>query len=256
MMDKKNNLPTLRRFWIDEQPCFIHLPEKPNGFLILYLGDATQEVTRDSTFWWEHPERNKMLQMLLDNGYTLLTSRLYGRNWGSPNAVHLMEQVYQAVIRQEILNPHVHILAEGMGSLTSLKFAKEHPNHIRSMTFINPCLNLKAMYKHERNNRLFYKRLKREVADAYQIEDAEEVGKLFEHFDLREHSTRVPVQIFHDPTDKNYPFEQHSRMFEKIQKEKNHKVRFVLSVKPYFPRIYNQISQFYRQYETKLSEPF
>lgn len=254
-MDYKKQTSILRIFWLDNEPCVVHLPEKPNGYLIIYLGDVEHEVTKESSFWWEHPERRKLLMSLLDEGYTLFTSRLYGRNWGSSRAVHLLDQLYQTIIRKEILNPYIHILAEGMGALTALKFSTYYPSRIRSMVLINPCIDLKKHYEDEKSNQLFFKRLNKELEKAYEVSTKRLEEKVITPFRLEDFVTNVPIKIFNDPSEKKYPFKSHARRFEQIQSIYGNKVDFSLTVRPYFPRINRHILSFFQSYEQSLEEP-
>ncbi|UOK58828.1 hypothetical protein MGI18_07120 [Bacillus sp. OVS6] len=41
---------------------------------------------------------------------------------------------------------------------------------IRSVAMLNPCLNLQAHLEKERENMFFYKRLTKEIANAYEID--------------------------------------------------------------------------------------
>ena len=47
--------------------------------------------------------------------HRLFNSNLFGRHWGAEKAVTYAKQLIHSVLKQEILNPKIHILAEGMG---------------------------------------------------------------------------------------------------------------------------------------------
>ena len=65
--------------------------------------------------------KNLQIQSLLKEGYTVFYSNLYGKNWGSEKAVKLAKRLYEHIIRSEIMNDKIHIIAEGMGALVALK---------------------------------------------------------------------------------------------------------------------------------------
>ncbi len=73
---------TERFFQFGSELNVIHLPYRPNGFCIFILGDRTHFVSRDSSFWLEHEGRNQLLNTMLDRGYTIFNSNLYGRHLG------------------------------------------------------------------------------------------------------------------------------------------------------------------------------
>ena len=100
-------------FCVGDQWNIVHLPRKPNGFAVLILGDVNHYVSKSNSFWLQHPERTRFVEILVQNGYTVFSSNLYGRNWGSWKASDLAEKVYHSVLRREILNKKIHIIAEG-----------------------------------------------------------------------------------------------------------------------------------------------
>ncbi len=91
---------TERFFQFGSELNVIHLPYRPNGFCIFILGDRTHFVSRDSSFWLEHEGRNQLLHVL-DRGYTIFNSNLYGRHWGSEKAVLYARQLMHYVLKQE-----------------------------------------------------------------------------------------------------------------------------------------------------------
>ena len=107
----------IRNFQLDTEWNVIHYPERPKGFGILIIGDERNFVDSNTSFWLQNEGKTKLLQSLLDAGYTVFYSNLYGKNWGSEKAVRLSKRLYQHMIRSEILNGKIHILAEGMGAL-------------------------------------------------------------------------------------------------------------------------------------------
>ena len=73
-------------------------------------------------------------------------------------------------MKSEICNDKIHILAEGTGALIAFQLIRELGPQIRSVVFINPCLSLKLRLERKKENKFFYKKMLREVAEAYEID--------------------------------------------------------------------------------------
>jgi len=243
-----------RAFRLDNQPCLLHIPEKPNGYLVLYLGDSGHYVEDNQAFWLEHPERSKFIHYLLDQGYTLFTSHLYGNDWGSKKSVHLLNQLYEHVRRQVTVNPYIHVVAEGMGALTALHWQEKHNMAFRSMTFFTPCLSLKALYEQEQMNQLYFKRFKKELAQSYEIDENHIDQEIIKDYQMPK--TSSPVLIFHDVANPYYTVHNHSRRFEEQQQEAEHTVELKLAIQPILPRVTSTVLQFLRSYESTLENPY
>lgn len=243
-----------RAFRLDNQPCLLHIPEKPNGYLVLYLGDSGHYVEDNQAFWLEHPERSKFIQYLLDKGYTLFTSQLYGNAWGSKKSVHLLNQLYEHIRRQVTVNPYIHVVAEGMGALTALHWQEQHKLSIRSMTFFTPCLSLKALYEQEQTNQLYFKRFKKELAQSYEVDEKDLHSEIIQSSKIPE--TSSPVLIFHDVANPYYSVHHHSRRFEEQQQDANQSVHLKLAIQPILPRVTSTVLQFLQEYETTLEHPY
>lgn len=122
---------------------------------------------------------------------------MYGRNWGSDKAVELAQRLYQHVIRTEIINGKIHVLAEGMGSLVAMKLLEKMEGNLRSIAFINPILSLTRHINHEKENKFFYKRLIKELElafhkDQHQIEN--EISSTDPIFSM---TSDLPIKIIH-----------------------------------------------------------
>lgn len=243
-----------RAFRLDDQPCLLHIPEKPNGYLVLYLGDSGHYVEDNQAFWLEHPERSTLIHQLLDQGYTLFTSHLYGNTWGSKKSIDLLHQLYEHVRRQVTVNPYIHVVAEGMGALTALHWQTQQKLNIRSMTFFTPCLSLKALYEQEQSNQLYFKRFKKEIAHSYNVKEQEIQEKVIQSYEMPK--TSSPVLIFHDVANPYYTVHQHSRRFEEQQQEANHEVSLKLAIQPILPRVTSTVLKFLKSYETTLDYPY
>jgi hypothetical protein len=186
-----------RNFQIDTQWNIIHYPEKPTGFGILIIGDERHFVDENKCFWSQNEGKLAIINQLKESGYTIFSSNLYGRNWGSRSAVELAQGLYQHVIRSEILNNKIHILAEGMGALIALKLMEKMKGNLRSVVLLNPILSLKHHLEQEKEHKFFYKKVMKELMDAYQKEQ-----KLLERdiFGMDETVTLefgIPVKIIH-----------------------------------------------------------
>lgn len=241
-----------RSFQLDRENCLLHIPEQPNGYLILYLGDAGHYVEEGRSFWEEHRGRSTLLQALVDQGYTLYTSELYGNHWGSDAAIDLLNRVYHHVVRQEIVNPYIHVVAEGMGALAALRWHEQQEIPVRSFVLVTPCLNIKAMYDEERKNQLYFKRLTKEMAKAYSCTELEVDQFMTERIP----EVQAPVLLFHDMANPHYTVHEHSRRLEEKQEEVSAPFELKLAIQPFFPRINHTLIKFMKQYEKSISNPY
>src|SRR5690625_1664998 len=91
-------------FQLEDQWNVVYLPYRPNGFAIFLLTEHEKAVEKDTSIWEQHPERHLFLQKLLDQGYTIFTSELFGRHWGSKRACDYTERLYHFIIKNYILN--------------------------------------------------------------------------------------------------------------------------------------------------------
>lgn len=208
-----------RFFKIDDQWNIIHLPERPNGFAILLVGDQNHFVDETTSVWIQNRDRFQMIERFRDEGYTVFYSNLFGRHWGSPSAVNLLKQLYNMVIRKEIVNDKIHVIAEGMGTLAVLQLMEEMGPSLRSVAMLSPCIDLKGFIKTEKNNKLFFKRIINEIAVSYKIEEIQIEKEVIENFDVSKFISKVPVKIWHCTNRVLYPAFEHSRLYEKIRKQ-------------------------------------
>jgi pimeloyl-ACP methyl ester carboxylesterase len=220
-------------FMIDNQWNIIHLPVKPNGFGVMIIGDCNHYVDQESSLWKQNKERAIFIQSLKELGYTVFYSNLYGRHWGSPKAVLLAKRLYHYVMKHEILNPNIHLIAEGMGALVALQLMVELEDHIRSALLINPCLDLPFHFNHERQNRLFYKRLVREISQAYNVSN-NEVCALIERLpSVKDFNVTTPVSIWHAAGGVAFSSKDHSRVYEKRRREMNSPILLSIQIPEY-----------------------
>ncbi|KGX87735.1 hypothetical protein [Pontibacillus litoralis] len=245
--------PVTRTCTIREQTCLVHIPEQPNGFLVLYLGDVGHYVEEHQSAWSEHPSKATLLQALLEEGYTLFTSHLYGNGWGSSQSIDLLHHVYQLVKRQEIVNPHIHVIAEGMGALTALKWHEQEQLPIRSFILFTPCVDLQALYEQERSNQLFFKRFTKQLAMAYSVAESDVESQVITNARIPE--CRAPMLIYHDLADPYLNVQEHGRKLEQNQ-QRHASVQLKLTVQPVIPRVTKQLLTFMKRYETSLEQPF
>lgn len=180
-----------RNFRLDTEWNIIHYPEKPKGFGILIIGDERHFVDENTSFWMQNEGKKLQIHSLREAGYTVFYSNLYGKNWGSEKAVQLAKRLCEYILRREILNEKVHIIAEGMGALIVLKLLEEMKSSIRSIILINPILSLQYHLEQEKDHKLFYKRLIKQLELSYEMKAPELMEKLqdscvypFEHTDI------------------------------------------------------------------------
>ncbi len=180
----------------------IHYPNKPNGFGILIIGDEKHFVTDKGSFWTQNEGKLELLQKFKESGYTIFYSNLYRKNWGNEKAVRLSRRLYEHVIRSEILNGKIHLLAEGMGALIALKLMGEMgPGLIRTCVFINPILSLKDHLEMEKEHKFFYKKLLKEIANAFQIDLLQVENEIKIKKEGFEDTGNIPVRIIHIMSD-------------------------------------------------------
>ena len=158
----------IRNFQLDTEWNIIHYPEQPQGFGILIIGDERHFVDESTSFWLQNEGKKSQLEKLQKSGYMIFYSNLFGKNWGCKKAVMLAKQLYEHVIRAEIMNEKIHVIAEGMGALVALKLFNEMGTSIRSIIFINPILSLKDHLALEKDHKFFYKKLVNELAFSYE----------------------------------------------------------------------------------------
>lgn len=186
-----------RNFQLDTEWNVIHYPYQPSGFGILIIGDERNFVDQENNFWVQNEGRLSLLNDLKNSGYTIFYSNLYGKNWGSDKSVQLAKQLYDYVIRSEILNEKIHLVAEGMGTLTALKLIDEMNQEIRSVVLINPILSLKQHLQLEKEHKFFYKKMLREIAAAFGMDYKEAEGNILEMEEEPRFTADCPLTIIH-----------------------------------------------------------
>ncbi len=188
----------IRNFQLDTEWSIIHYPERPQGFGILIIGDERHFVDEHTSYWLQNEGKYNLLKSLQNAGYTLFYSNLYGRNWGSGKAVKLARRLYEHMMRSEILNSKIHIIAEGMGALVALKLLSELEESIRSVVLINPILSLQQHLELEKDRKFFYKKLLRELSVSYEY-DTERIIEELAQVDAPSpsSSTKSPMKIVH-----------------------------------------------------------
>lgn len=210
---------THRFFQLDTEWCVVHVPERPNGFGILILGDKNHFVDENTSFWMQNLGRFQTVEYLIRQGYTVFYSNLYGRNWGSPDALFLAKRLYLTVMKSEILNERIHILAEGMGALVALQLMDSITDNIRAAALVNPCIDLKAHIEHEKSYKFFYKSLLRELKKAYKIGDFEAKDTIHKLLPDMKYDSEPPVGIWQSTNSAAFRPELHTRKFEELREE-------------------------------------
>lgn len=241
---------TERFFQVETEWNVIHLPTRPNGFGIFIIGDRSDFVDENSSFWHQNYGRNQLIADLMNQGYTLFHSNLYGSNWGSPRAVAMAKQLYHLVMKREILNQRVHLLTEGMGGLTALQLMEKIPDNIRSVAMLNPCLDLQAHLEKEKDHKFFYKRLVKEISSAYGVD--EKLVKSLNMPSMHHLSSQKPVRIWQRMNCSTYVAKDHSKKYEELRKNMGSPIQLIyhLGDNPY--RTNQSIIKFYKENEKVL----
>jgi hypothetical protein len=154
-------------------------------------------VDKNNSFWLQNEGKLSIIKVLKESGYTIFSSNLYGKNWGSEKAVELSQRLYQYVIRNEIINGKIHIIAEGMGALVAMELMEKLHGCIRSIVLINPILSLKQHVQQEKENKFFYKKLKKEVETAYQMDFQQFENEYLSMENIHSNKMDVPIKMIH-----------------------------------------------------------
>lgn len=199
---------------IGQEWSVIYLPERPNGFAVFLLSD-NGVMTRESDSDWEvHPEKELFVNGLLQRGYTIVVPPLQTTHWGSEDDFRMVLHMYHRVLKQEILNKCVHVLAEGTGALLALRWIATNGEQIRSCYFINPCFNLPAYFRQEQENKWFFKRFVKEIAKVYDEDENIVTEKYIQMISPPTIFKHVPPLSIHcDMNEKRFPLHVHSRPF-------------------------------------------
>lgn len=187
----------LRRLILNGEPCIIHYPERPNGFAILLIGNQHDFLPPDGEHYWQRQEtRRKILEALLDRGYTIYFSNYFGQHMGSDAAARLAKDLYEYVKRTEILNERIHIIAENLGAKIALRFLEKKPEALRSIIFLNPLFSLRWQVELLKEYPFVYRRFLQEVAKAYHLRE-EESEPFILHEPLTVKLDTRPYKIIH-----------------------------------------------------------
>lgn len=242
-----------RNFKLDTEWNMIHYSEKPNGFGILIIGDERHFVDEQNSFWVQNEGKQLLLNQLKQSGYTCFYSNLYGRHWGTKKSTKMAERLYHHIMRSEILNSKIHIIAEGMGALIALDLVKSLKDAIRSIVFINPVFSLKSQLELEKEHKFFYKKLLREISVAYNVEIAsieEVIGNFGNDVDDVPY---IPLKIIHVLSGKRsyHQFEISKKIVAKWE-ETNKTIQSTFLLPEKKQQIGKIITNFFHQFEKDL----
>jgi len=237
-----------RNFQMDTQWNVIHYPEKPTGFGILIIGDERHFVDESKCFWTQNEGKLAIINELKDAGYTIFSSNLHGRNWGSEGAIELAQRLYHHVIRNEILNHKVHILAEGMGALVAVRLMEKMKGSIRSVILLNPILSLKHHLEQEKEHKFFYKKLMRELTAAHNMDQKQIESTILSMEEIVNLEFDCPVKIIHVLSGgKSYT---QSKLYQQIIKSPKINPTYILPEKK--PQLGKIFIKFLNSHETVL----
>ncbi|MBU9721806.1 MULTISPECIES: hypothetical protein [Bacillaceae] len=214
-----------RLITIENEECLLHLPEKPNGYAILILGDRSHYIHGEDSYWTQHPTRKELLEGFVDKGYTVFYSHQSGAHWGKADIAKVTVRLINYALKTEILNQHIHIIAEGMGALIALRLLADKNIKIRSSVFINPCISITNQLEEEEINRFFYKKMVKELIEAYNVGE-EELELISNDMDkVREAiNPDVPIRILQAVYQAPYSMEKQTRVFIKERKDKQKEI--------------------------------
>lgn len=241
-----------RIFQLDTEWNIVHYPEKPNGFGILIIGDERHFVDERNSFWLQNEGKMAMINKFKESGYIIYSSNLYGRHWGSDKAVQLAERLYQYMIRNEILNNKIHILAEGMGALAAIKLMKKLNAKLRSVVLLNPIVSLKHHLELEKEHKFFYKKLVKELESAYQIGFNQIETEIFAKEETIRLDYGVPIKMIHVLSGgRSYNKTKINQLLLRQEAEQNAiDISFILPEKKL--QLGTMIVKFYKNYEKDL----
>ncbi|KMK74773.1 alpha/beta hydrolase [Alkalihalobacillus pseudalcaliphilus] len=241
-------------FHMEEQANVVYLPQRPNGFAIILLSDNDRTVEKNSSIWERHPERHSFLLSLLEEGYTVIASQLFGKHWGSERACEYMEQLHHYLVKKQILNEKFHFFAEGAGALVVLKLLEKRPQLIRSAFLLNPCIYLERIFQEEKQSKLFFKRFIQELSAAHGVEENDVTKEYCQAFIQFEHWVDcAPIHIYHMMADKRFKVASHSRPFEQEFVKKNLPVSLSLyGLGKSFSSFKQPVRSFFKKNEKKL----
>jgi hypothetical protein len=238
-----------RNFKLDTEWNIVHYSDIPNGFGILIIGDERHFVDEKRCFWTQNEGKQLLLNQLKQNGYTIFYSNLYGRHWGNKRSSMMAERLYHHIMRSEILNTKIHIIAEGMGALIALDLMKSMDDKIRSIVFINPIFSLKTQLELEKEQKFFYKKLLREIAIAYN----NDLQSLENQAELPEVNEEIPIKIIHVLSDRrSYQQLELSKQVARQWEQQNSKIQFCFLVPEKKQRIGSMMTSFFKENEKEL----
>lgn len=240
-----------RFFQMGGQWNAVHVPEKPNGFGVLIIGDTNHFVDDHNSLWIQHIGRKRIIDEIVRAGYTVFYSNLYGMHWGSSRSVLLARQLYHIIQKQEILNDKIHILAEGMGALTGLQLAGILKEQIRSIALINPCINLSAQMEQEKDRKFFYKKLQKELAMAYDI-SVDELKNFTDFPALEQLLISLPVKIWQTTTNISYDPNLHCKRYEELRQKSGFPITVTYHLVEKRYAYGGSICQFFKKFEQHL----
>jgi hypothetical protein len=236
-----------KTFQLNKEWTTIFYPEQPSGFAVMLLGGDKHYINEKANFWLDHPGKKQMLEYLLKRGYTVFSSYLSGEHWGNAEAADLATEMYAFFIRKEIVNERIHIIAEGTGALVLDTICQKLKEKVRSVVLLNPILSVKQSYEKEEINKFFFKKMKKELYQAYHLDDHTFEEWMEKKPDMTL-SKDMPVLILHvlDKLESNLPIKYNSF----IDNHPLSEIKYITPEKRYI--IAYQINSFFKTHEKDL----
>jgi pimeloyl-ACP methyl ester carboxylesterase len=165
----------------------------------------------------------------------------------------MAERLYHHIMRSEILNSKIHIIAEGMGALIALDLVKSLKDAIRSIVFINPVLSLKSQLELEKEHKFFYKKLLREISVAYNLEITNIEETILSFGNPVDEVPHIPLKVIHVLSGKrSYQQFEISKKFVAKWEEYNKTIHSTYLLPEKKQQIGKIITTFFHQFEKEL----
>jgi|GEM_PF-5235049 hypothetical protein len=180
--------------------CIIHYPERPNGFGIFIIGGDGQYVGTETSSWIEKGRRRYFLTALLNEGYLIFYPDMTGHLFRMKETEDLVMDLYEKIRRQEILNPRIHIIAEGTGTFVLEPFLKEKNDAVRSIFLIQPIFTPLLLEFHWKDEPILFRRWRKERS--FHGKNCEYLSNLMSHIRQYPHLILPAEEKKEDPSGK------------------------------------------------------
>lgn len=217
---------------INGQSSYLGIPNKRNGFGIIFLGGTMSFVADDSSDWHENPNKKALFKFLLNQGYVIGYSNAHGQNWGSANALEDIVGLHRRMIEETMIDSSIHLFAINIGGILALRLMRERVIPIRSIAFSQPVLNMQGQREYENKliqaNQLDMEQdpIGRAIAKAHKI-SLEKIDDYLNELDLLQFPLPdYNCKIWYGAGDQNVPVDKNSLYFIKLRNEQGLQTAF------------------------------